>query len=123
MTEYAIIVTLIAVGTIGVVGLFGDNLRTLFGASADALAGQTSVQTGAKTTPEGLTKYSLKGRYQDEGGGLGPAGGPGLGSGGTGNSAPPDGSPGLGSGGTSNSASPGGDTGPGGLGPGGTSNE
>jgi len=107
MTEYAIIVTLIAVGTIGVVGLFGDNLRTLFGASADALAGQTSVQTGAKTTPSGLTKYSLKGRYEDEGGGLGPAGGPGLGSGGV-----------------SNSASPGGDLGPGSLGPGpgGTSN-
>jgi Flp pilus assembly pilin Flp len=109
MTEYAIIVTLIAVGTIGVVGLFGDNLRTLFGASTDALAGQTSVQTGAKTTPAGLTKYSLKGRYDEEGGGTG---GPGLG---------PEG-PGLGSGGTGNSAPPGDDTGSGSLGPGGSTN-
>jgi len=39
MTEYIIIVALIAIAAIGVVTLFGDNIRKLFGASADALAG------------------------------------------------------------------------------------
>ena len=39
MTEYIIIVALIAIAAIGVVSLFGDNIRALFGASADALAG------------------------------------------------------------------------------------
>ncbi len=39
MTEYIIIVALIAIAAIGVISLFGDNIRALFGASADALAG------------------------------------------------------------------------------------
>lgn len=43
MTEYIIIVALIAIAAIGVVSLFGDNIRKLFGASAQALAGESSV--------------------------------------------------------------------------------
>lgn len=43
MTEYIIVVALIAIGAIGIVSLFGDNIRKLFGASAQALAGDTSV--------------------------------------------------------------------------------
>jgi Flp pilus assembly pilin Flp len=43
MTEYIIIVALIAIAAIGVITLFGDNIRKLFGASADALAGEESV--------------------------------------------------------------------------------
>lgn len=43
MTEYILIVALIAIATIGVVTVFGDQLRALFGMSADALAGETSV--------------------------------------------------------------------------------
>jgi len=39
MTEYIIIVALVAIATIAVVTLFGDNIRQLFGASANALAG------------------------------------------------------------------------------------
>ncbi len=49
MTEYIIIVALIAIGTIGVVTLFGDHVRMLFSASADALAGDTSVQVDTKS--------------------------------------------------------------------------
>ena len=44
MTEYIIIVALIAIAAIGVITLFGDNIRKLFGASAQALAGQSSLQ-------------------------------------------------------------------------------
>lgn len=45
MTEYIIIVALIAIAAIGVVGLFGDNIRALFGASADALQGDETRET------------------------------------------------------------------------------
>jgi len=43
MTEYIIIVALIAIAAIGVVTLFGDNIRDMFGASAQALSGQESA--------------------------------------------------------------------------------
>jgi Flp pilus assembly pilin Flp len=43
MTEYIIIVALIAIAAIGVITLFGNNIRKLFGMSADALAGQDGV--------------------------------------------------------------------------------
>jgi Flp pilus assembly pilin Flp len=42
MTEYIIIVALIAIATIGFVSVFGDNVRGLFGASATALNGQAA---------------------------------------------------------------------------------
>jgi Flp pilus assembly pilin Flp len=93
MTEYIIIVFLVAVGTIGAVGLFGDNLRSLFGASSDALAGQTSVQAGAQTASSGLKQWSMSGQAQTKYG---------LGSGGTSNSA----NPGEGPGGTANMPAP-----------------
>lgn len=51
MTEYIIIVALIAIAAIAVVTLFGNNIRKVFGASSDALAGDTAVtNTGAKST-------------------------------------------------------------------------
>jgi pilus assembly protein Flp/PilA len=53
MTEYIIIVALIAIAAIGVVTLFGDNIRKLFGMSADALAGQTSVTNRASSSKKG----------------------------------------------------------------------
>jgi Flp pilus assembly pilin Flp len=43
MTEYILIVGLIAIATIGIITLFGDNVRRLFAMSADALAGNGSV--------------------------------------------------------------------------------
>ncbi len=48
MTEYIIIVALIAIAAIGVVTLFGNNIRALFGASADALAGDPNRDNNAQ---------------------------------------------------------------------------
>ena len=42
MTEYVIIVALIAIATIGFVSVFGDNVRGLFAASATALNGNAA---------------------------------------------------------------------------------
>lgn len=61
LTEFAVITFLVAVGTIGVVGLFGNNLRQLFGGSSDALAGSTSSANGGTKASAGLLKWSLKG--------------------------------------------------------------
>jgi len=63
MTEYIIIVALIAIAAIGVITLFGDNIKALFGQSADALAGSTSVNkrtTSSRTNIEkkGLSNFS-----------------------------------------------------------------
>jgi pilus assembly protein Flp/PilA len=43
MTEYIIIVALVAIAAIGIVSLFGDNLRMLFGGTSNALAGDENV--------------------------------------------------------------------------------
>jgi Flp pilus assembly pilin Flp len=48
MTEYIIIVALIAISAIGVVSIFGDNIRKIFGASVNALANSATANTGAK---------------------------------------------------------------------------
>jgi pilus assembly protein Flp/PilA len=57
MTEYIIIVALIAIAAIGVVTLFGDNIRKLFGASANALSGSTSeANAGQKAQDKVLNK-------------------------------------------------------------------
>ena len=50
MTEYIIIVALIAIAAIGVVTLFGNNLRRIFGTANDALSGEQNKETGAKKT-------------------------------------------------------------------------
>ena len=54
MTEYIIIVALIAIAAIGVVTLFGNNLRRIFGTANDALAGEQNKETGAKKTRKQL---------------------------------------------------------------------
>lgn len=54
MTEYIIIVALIAIAAIGVVTLFGNNLRRIFGTANDALAGEQDKQTDAKNTRKQL---------------------------------------------------------------------
>jgi Flp pilus assembly pilin Flp len=64
MTEYIIIVALIAIAAIGVITLFGDNIKALFGQSADALAGSTSVSKrtassrGSALEKKGLSNFS-----------------------------------------------------------------
>lgn len=60
MTEYIIIVALIAIAAIGVITLFGDNIRRLFGMSADALAGEADVANRAKKSGDDLEKKNLK---------------------------------------------------------------
>jgi Flp pilus assembly pilin Flp len=60
MTEYIIIVALIAIAAIGVITLFGDNIRNLFGMSADALAGDTSVaKRTTKSKGDALEKKKM----------------------------------------------------------------
>ncbi len=66
MTEYIIIVALIAIAAIGVVTIFGDNIRDLFAASNDALAGQTKVTPGTEKTRASQTQSkTLKTFAQD----------------------------------------------------------
>jgi pilus assembly protein Flp/PilA len=60
MTEYIIIVALIAIAAIGVITLFGDNIRMLFGASAAALAGQDDVTNDGKASDDTLNKKTMK---------------------------------------------------------------
>ena len=48
MTEYIIIVALIAISAIGVITQFGDNIKALFGMAIDATSGQTSVEARTK---------------------------------------------------------------------------
>jgi pilus assembly protein Flp/PilA len=60
MTEYIIIVALIAIAAIGVITLFGDNIRKLFGASAAALAGNSSVANDGASSNDQLNKKTMK---------------------------------------------------------------
>lgn len=43
LTEYILLVSLVSIATIGIVTLFGDNVRRLFAMSADSLAGESHV--------------------------------------------------------------------------------
>jgi Flp pilus assembly pilin Flp len=47
MTEYIIIVALIAIAAIGVISVFGQNLRALFATSANVLAGDQNAKIGS----------------------------------------------------------------------------
>jgi Flp pilus assembly pilin Flp len=68
MTEYIIIVALIAIAAIGVITLFGNNIRKLFGASAEALAGNENVDNTGTTAKAQLQRKNLKnfGANKDE---------------------------------------------------------
>ncbi len=59
MTEYIIIVALIAIAAIGVITLFGDNIRKLFGASAAALAGNSQVINDGQSSNNQLNKKTM----------------------------------------------------------------
>ncbi len=50
MTEYIIIVALIAIAAIGVVTLFGDNIRKLFGMASDSISGNDNVAMRAQAS-------------------------------------------------------------------------
>ncbi|MBR2979498.1 MAG: hypothetical protein IKC51_06160 [Myxococcaceae bacterium] len=53
MTEYIIIVALIAIAAIAVITVFGNNLRNLFATSANALGGATNAAN------EGVSQASV----------------------------------------------------------------
>lgn len=60
MTEYIIIVALVAIGAIAVVTVFGNNIRALFGNSANALAGETDSDlsgTQVQDTEKDLSNF------------------------------------------------------------------
>ena len=59
MTEYIIIVALIAIAAIGVITLFGDNIKALFGMSVDGLAGDTQVEKRTSKSQGKLEKKKL----------------------------------------------------------------
>jgi len=59
MTEYIIIVALIAIAAIGVVTIFGDNIRRLFGTSADALAAKNRAKTGAEVSTDAFERKDI----------------------------------------------------------------
>ena len=61
MTEYIIIVALISIAAVGVITLFGDNIRKLFGMSADALTGEVDVKNRAtKSKGDTIEKKGMK---------------------------------------------------------------
>jgi len=60
--EYIIIVALVAVGSIALITLFGNQIRELFRSSSDQLAGNASAQSddmggGAAGTNKGLNNF------------------------------------------------------------------
>ena len=59
MTEVVVIVFLVGIGCIGVAGLYGDNIRGLFGGSAESLAGDTNVANPGKEAKN--TSWTLRG--------------------------------------------------------------
>jgi pilus assembly protein Flp/PilA len=61
MTEYIIIVALIAIAAIGVITLFGDNIRRLFGMSSDALGGDDNIaQRNTTKASAAVTDKTMK---------------------------------------------------------------
>jgi hypothetical protein len=67
MTEYIIVVSLIAIASIGVTTLFGNNIRELMGMAADALAGDDNVANRAVHVTDAQTKKTLKTYAQNNG--------------------------------------------------------
>ena len=55
MSEYLIIVALIAVAAIGVVTVFGKDIRELFSASTDSLAGKSATNNATKANVKNKT--------------------------------------------------------------------
>ncbi len=69
MTEYIIIVALVAISSIGVMTVFGNDVRALFGGATNALAGDTNVQnTGTHASSASINKKGLKGFGTGNGG-------------------------------------------------------
>ena len=60
MTEYIIIVALIAIAAIGIITVFGQNLRALFATSASMLGGSTSRALSQSNSAQASVGTSVK---------------------------------------------------------------
>lgn len=63
MTEYILIVCLVSIASIGIITLYGDNVRRLFAMSADSLAGEENVSQANRATAVGnqrILKRTMK---------------------------------------------------------------
>ena len=63
LTEYLLIVALIAVAAIGVVTVFGQDIRQLFAGTTDSLAGNQSKNTAIKANVKANKSLKDYGTY------------------------------------------------------------
>lgn len=61
-TEYILIVVLVAILSIGIITIFGDAVRDLFGVSAERLAGETDAKLDPSVTQgvEAATQQTIE---------------------------------------------------------------
>lgn len=64
MSEYLIIVALIAIAAIGVVTVFGRDIRELFSGTTDSLAGNQSTNTAVKANVKSNKNLKNFGTYK-----------------------------------------------------------
>ncbi len=63
MSEYLIIVALIAIAAIGVVTVFGRDIRELFSGTTDSLAGNQATNTARKANVKANKSLKTFGKY------------------------------------------------------------
>jgi len=63
LSEYLIIVALVAVAAIGVVTVFGRDIRELFSGTTDSLAGNQATNTARKATVKASKNLKTFGKY------------------------------------------------------------
>ena len=63
LSEYLIIVALVAVAAIGVVTVFGRDIRELFAGTTDSLAGNQASNTARKATVKANKNLKTFGKY------------------------------------------------------------
>jgi pilus assembly protein Flp/PilA len=63
LSEYLIIVALVAIAAIGVVTVFGRDIRELFAGTTDSLAGNQASNTAKKATVKANKNLKTFGKY------------------------------------------------------------
>ena len=63
MSEYLIIVALVAIAAIGVVTVFGRDIRELFAGTTDSLAGNQATNTARKANVKANKNLKTFGKY------------------------------------------------------------
>jgi len=63
LSEYLIIVALVAVAAIGVLTVFGRDIRELFSGTTDSLAGNQATNTARKATVKAGKNLKTFGKY------------------------------------------------------------